>query len=324
MVGSFRIALRGWGAPRWRHHHGGGGRGSTQARRATSDASASRAPQVCVGGGGGRGGGQRLCRAAPVPPPLRRLQVGANAVLKAGLISGSLSLLGDVLAQLATQRPQQQQVGRERNRQCRRRGGAVADSVRAPMQANVSSYDVARAARMGSFGLCFYGPYQVRGAWGGVRRALGGGVGMRGPHKASTRCRRLCNKRYAQHYWYRALDARFPGRALGNFVAKVALNQLCLAPIVIAGVFAWNLALQGQLAQWPRKAEADFVPTLLNGWKFWVPAASVNFTLVPLQHQVRWGGRACKNSGARGPRWWRACARAPPAPCVPHPRRCFT
>ena len=79
-------------------------------------------------------------------------------------------------------------------------------------------------------------------------------------------------------------------------MTKVALNQLCLAPVVIAGVFAWNLAMQGQLVEWPRKAQADFMPTLLNGWKFWVPAASINFTLVPLQQQV------CARGGGAG-RW---------------------
>ena len=90
-----------------------------------------------------------------------------------------------------------------------------------------SAYDLPRAARMGSFGLCFYGPYQ--------------------------------------HFWYRALDARFPGRAAANFVTKVALNQLCLAPVVIGAVFAWNLGLQAQLEQLPRKVKADFVPTMLDG-----------------------------------------------------------
>lgn len=101
---------------------------------------------------------------------------------------------------------------------------------------------------MGSFGLCFYGPYQ--------------------------------------HFWYRALDAALPARNVPNFLAKVALNQACLAPVVVATVFAWNLGLQGKLGEWPAKARRDFVPTLIAGWKFWVPAASINFLAVPLAHQV--------------------------------------
>ena len=111
-----------------------------------------------------------------------------------------------------------------------------------------ASYDPARAARMGTFGLLFYGPYQ--------------------------------------HYWYRALERAMPVRSVPNFLAKVTLNQLCLAPVVIAAVFAWNLGLQGKVEEWPAKLKRAFVPTLIAGWKFWVPAASVNFLAVPLQHQV--------------------------------------
>ena len=80
---------------------------------------------------------------------------------------------------------------------------------------------------MGSFGLVLYGPYQ--------------------------------------HYWYRALERAFTARTLTNFATKVALNQLCLAPVVISAVFAWNLGLQQRLGEWPDKARQDFVPTLLNG-----------------------------------------------------------
>jgi protein Mpv17 len=144
-----------------------------------------------------------------------------NPVLKSGLISGSLSLTGDLIAQLLTNRDN---------------------------KSGTASYDAARAARMGSFGLFFYGPYQ--------------------------------------HYWYRTLDRAMPVRSIPNFLAKVSLNQLCLAPIVIAGVFAWNLALQNKIEELPNKVRHHFVPTLLDGWKFWIPAASVNFVAVPLQHQV--------------------------------------
>ena len=68
-----------------------------------------------------------------------------------------------------------------------------------------------------------------------------------------------------QHFWYRALDRAFTARTVGNFAAKVAMNQLCLAPVVISCVFAWNLALQGQAPLLRRKLEQDFVPTLVNG-----------------------------------------------------------
>ena len=78
-------------------------------------------------------------------------------------------------------------------------------------------------------------------------------------------------------------------------ILQVALNQLVLAPVTISVAFAWNLALQGKLEQLPAKLRADFVTTMQNGWKFWVPAATVNFVAVPLRHQV--------GPAARGQRW---------------------
>jgi len=102
---------------------------------------------------------------------------------------------------------------------------------------------------MGAFGLLFYGPYQ--------------------------------------HFWYRALDARFPGRSTPAFLSKVTLNQVALAPVVLAAVFTWNLALTGAGPdRTVAKIRNDLWPTMVNGWKFWVPAASVNFYAVPLQSQV--------------------------------------
>ncbi|KAI7845659.1 hypothetical protein COHA_000773 [Chlorella ohadii] len=155
-----------------------------------------------------------------------------NPWLKSGIISGSLSLAGDVLAQLLTLRGQQQQGS-----------------------SSSGGYDVARAARMGSFGLLFYGPYQ--------------------------------------NWWYGLLARTFPGTSIPMFATKarhsaapVALNQLCLAPITITVAFTWNLALTGQLDQLPGKLRRDFVRTMINGWRFWVPAATINFKLVPLQYQV--------------------------------------
>ena len=61
-----------------------------------------------------------------------------------------------------------------------------------PSGTKPATFDATRAARMAGFGTLFYGPYQ--------------------------------------HFWYRALDAFFPGRSTGAFLAKVTLNQVALAP----------------------------------------------------------------------------------------------
>lgn len=43
---------------------------------------------------------------------------------------------------------------------------------------------------------------------------------------------------------------------------------------------------QGKPEAIPEKVKRDLWPTMVNGWKFWVPAASINFYFIPLQHQV--------------------------------------
>ena len=105
------------------------------------------------------------------------------------------------------------------------------------------SWDCVRSARMGAFGLLVYGPMQ--------------------------------------HFWYKALKAQFGGRSAGDFAAKVMLNQVILGPIVCSLVFAWTLTLQRRQAEIRKKIENDLLPTMQQGWKFWVPASSMNFWYEP-------------------------------------------
>ncbi|KAK9830345.1 hypothetical protein WJX72_011161 [[Myrmecia] bisecta] len=147
-------------------------------------------------------------------------------IVKAALTSGALSLAGDVLAQLFSRRMEQDK-------------GTLA---------SVQQLDSKRMARMGSFGLVFYGPYQ--------------------------------------YHWYNLLARHWPQSTTTHFLTKVVLNQLALAPVVLAVVFAWNLGLQRKADQIPSKIKKDLVPTMVNGWKFWVPASSINFWLIPVRHQV--------------------------------------
>ncbi|GAQ90114.1 hypothetical protein KFL_006020030 [Klebsormidium nitens] len=87
-------------------------------------------------------------------------------------------------------------------------------------------------------------------------------------------------------WWYKLLDARLPEKTLSNFVAKIVLNQIVLGPAVVAVVFAWNYLWAGRIKDLPAKYKSDFFSTMVDGWKFWVPAATVNFGVVPLQARV--------------------------------------
>lgn len=86
--------------------------------------------------------------------------------------------------------------------------------------------------------------------------------------------------------WYQFLDRCMPKQTVQNVFTKVLLNQIVLGPCVIAVVFAWNNLWQGKLAELPKKYQKDALPTLLFGFRFWIPVSILNFWVVPLQARV--------------------------------------
>lgn len=112
----------------------------------------------------------------------------------------------------------------------------------------IDSYDWMRALRMTSYGFFIYGP--------------------------------------SSQIWYIFLDHILRDKTLRNLTIKVTLNQLVLGPYVIAVVFAWNSLWQGKLDKLPALYHDSAFPTLVDGWKFWIPASVLNFGVVPLQARV--------------------------------------
>eukprot|EP00252_Welwitschia_mirabilis_P017430 TRINITY_DN38652_c0_g1_i1.p1 TRINITY_DN38652_c0_g1~~TRINITY_DN38652_c0_g1_i1.p1 ORF type:complete len:227 (+),score=25.48 TRINITY_DN38652_c0_g1_i1:157-837(+) len=88
------------------------------------------------------------------------------------------------------------------------------------------------------------------------------------------------------HAWYEFLDKALPKKNLRNILLKVILNQIVLGPCVIAVIFAWNNLWSGNLKELPKKYKKDALPTLVYGWKFWIPASVLNFGAIPLQTRV--------------------------------------
>ncbi|KAJ4841803.1 hypothetical protein Tsubulata_037976 [Turnera subulata] len=105
-----------------------------------------------------------------------------------------------------------------------------------------SGHDWLRALRMVSYGFLFYGP--------------------------------------GSYAWYQFLDRCLPLPTLKNLLLKVLLNQIILGPCVIVVVFAWNNLWQGRLSQLPEKYRKDAFPTLLYGFRFWIPVSILNFWYV--------------------------------------------
>lgn len=116
------------------------------------------------------------------------------------------------------------------------------------VQALLSGHDWLRALRMTSYGFLFYGP--------------------------------------GSYVWYQTLDRYLPQPTVKNLLVKILLNQIILGPAVIAVVFAWNNLWQGKLSELPTKYQKDALPTLLLGFRFWIPYSALNFGVVPLHGRV--------------------------------------
>ncbi|XP_031263968.1 protein Mpv17-like [Pistacia vera] len=86
--------------------------------------------------------------------------------------------------------------------------------------------------------------------------------------------------------WYQLLERCMPKQTVENLLLKVLLNQIVLGPCVIAVVFAWNNLWLRKVSELPNKYKKDALPTLLYGFRFWIPVSILNFWVVPLQARV--------------------------------------
>lgn len=177
-----------------------------------------------------------------------------GAIFKSAVTCASLGVVGDIIAQSMNKKASATAAAAAAAASSSG-GKKNAASVSYSAPAAATGYDFARTARQCAYNFVFYGPLQ--------------------------------------HFWYAALAVKFPMAAgaslaanFSPFAIKVFLNQAVLGPIVVSTFFAWSMSLQGQMSAYFPKLERDLYPTLQRGWKFWIPAASVNFAVVPVRFQV--------------------------------------
>jgi len=87
--------------------------------------------------------------------------------------------------------------------------------------------------------------------------------------------------------WYGVLDRRIG--SVGRFAAlrKVAVDQLAFNPCFTAVFLTVNGLTQGLELQKVRdNIQRDYVDIMLAAWSVWPAVQVVNFTWVPLRHQV--------------------------------------
>ncbi|XP_078151557.1 peroxisomal membrane 22 kDa (Mpv17/PMP22) family protein [Carex rostrata] len=130
----------------------------------------------------------------------------------------------------------------------RKNSGDAEDEGKELASILLSDHDWLRALRMTSYGLFLYGP--------------------------------------GSYAWYQILDRCMPQPSFVNISVKVILNQIVLGPCVIAIIFAWNNLWLGKLSDLPSKYQKDALPTLLYGFRFWIPVSVLNFGVVPLSTRV--------------------------------------
>lgn len=94
------------------------------------------------------------------------------------------------------------------------------------------------------------------------------------------------------HFWYIALDgwcrSMVPGGGPAFIATKVLIDTAVLGPFYVAAFFAWGCALidGSGLPEFKRKMAVDFVPTLAAEVTIWPVVQAVNFSVVPLKHQL--------------------------------------
>jgi protein Mpv17 len=180
----------------------------------------------------------------------------ARFPLKAAITASVLATTGDTVAQLfhrykqrqALQEQQQQELQQTPQGLVEVLDGVPARVKQAADGVSLWDHDWQRAARMASYGFLIYGPLS--------------------------------------QVWYEVLDHFMPMKNLTNLSLKVVANQVILGPVVITLVFAWNKLWEGRLEQLPELYRTRALQTLLDGWKFWIPASVLNFGVIPLQARV--------------------------------------
>lgn len=67
---------------------------------------------------------------------------------------------------------------------------------------------------------------------------------------------------------------------------RLALDQLCFAPVFISAIIGSIMVLEGQGEAVPSKLKSDLFGIVKSNWTLWVPFQFINFRYVPVNLQV--------------------------------------
>ena len=87
--------------------------------------------------------------------------------------------------------------------------------------------------------------------------------------------------------WYLTLDRLVPGAAKTAGFKKMLLDQALFAPCMICFFFGVTETLAGKKpSEIKEMLQERYLETMVTNYKIWPLAQTINFTFVPIQHQV--------------------------------------
>ncbi|XP_054729634.1 mpv17-like protein [Anastrepha obliqua] len=93
----------------------------------------------------------------------------------------------------------------------------------------------------------------------------------------------------ALKFWYGSLDKIVPknGSTFKRGLKKMALDQICFAPVFLAGVISvFGLVNGDEPAVIKERLRKDYKTVLTGNYMLWPPAQIINFTFIPINYQV--------------------------------------
>lgn len=89
------------------------------------------------------------------------------------------------------------------------------------------------------------------------------------------------------HFFYGALDEKFPKKDAQTVAIKVLIDQVLWAPVFTVIFFAWIEVLQGAgLQKIKQKINQDLVRGVTASWKVWPLVHVINFRFIPPQQRL--------------------------------------
>lgn len=93
------------------------------------------------------------------------------------------------------------------------------------------------------------------------------------------------------HYYYKVLDAAIPSDLSNPWtftnLGKVAIDQGLQAPFFTVFIILYlNYLSTFNLATAVSNLKQQYITTILDNWKLWVPATALNFALIPDDYRV--------------------------------------